>query len=393
MSASALVLNPLRPTPLPRVKPSGEKLPRVDLIFNPVSGTGDAVAQLAEISEGLGRGYELVRVHETSPEVDAEELAREALRDGARVLVASGGDGTVAAVAKALRELPADAPDARLGVVPRGTANALCAALGIPSDIARATALVNRASARRVDVATVNNTGAMLMQCGIGLEAGTVKLADRGYKDLFGQFAYHLAALASLRSQETFTVDATLYGVRQERPVGDACIESDRLRVYNMKAKAVTIANASPPSSVLAHGIGEVDCSDGLLEFICISPRGPGSIVRAVVSMFKAALFRTRVTRSNVYGLRARRIELSCDPPQLVVIDGEEVGQTPITIEHVRDESKRQIEIIAPKPGIVTKRRRRLGRALNRLWRNIQGFATMILGVYFIRVMRIRRLR
>lgn len=393
MSSAAVASRTTTLEQLPRVRPPNEKLPRADLIFNPVSGCGDADLQLETIRVLLGRGYEDVKVHTTTAEVGAEELARKALQDGAQVVVASGGDGTVASVAKAIRERPSNSPSARLGVIPRGTANALCAALGIPSDIERAAALVNRASARKMDMADVNDSGAMLMQCGIGLEAGTVKLADRNFKDSFGQFAYHLAALASLRSQETFTVDATLYGVRQERPVGDAYIESDRLRVTNLKAKAVTVANASPPSSVLAHGIGEVDCSDGLLEFICVSPRGPGSVIRAVVSMFKAAIFRAKVTRSNVYGMRARRIEISCDPPQCVVVDGEEIGNTPITIELARDEERRQIEIIAPKAKSVTKRRRRFGRMLTRLWRNAQGFATMVLGLYFVRVLRVRRLR
>lgn len=372
---------------LPRVRAASEKLPRVDLIFNPVSGTGDPEEQLQSISSIFSKGYESVVVHETTPDIGAEELAKKALDDGAQILVASGGDGTVTAVAESLRDRPKDAPEARLGVVPRGTANAFCAALGIPSDVEAAASLVNRAFARKIDVASVNGDKAMLLLCGIGLEAATVKTADRGLKNTFGPLAYLIAGIKSLRSQEVFKINATLYNVKQRKVVGDGEVESDVMRLTGLNVKAVTIANAAPPASVLAQGIGEVECDDGLLEFICVSPHGRFSVFMTMLMMLRSALLRKRLAKPNIYGLRCRRVEISCDPPQLIVIDGEEAGMTPVNIELSEDVSQRQIEVIAPKASVLTKKKRRLSRALTRLWRNLRGLGVMTTLVYTVRAL------
>jgi diacylglycerol kinase (ATP) len=375
-------------TSLPRKVAAATRLARVDVIFNPVSGTGDADAQLSALTATLSRGYERVVIHQTSREVGAGELARAALHDGAQIVVASGGDGTVTAVAEALREVPVEGPAVRLGVVPRGTANALSVALGIPGDVDSAAALINRAVPRLVDVARVNGSADMMLLCGIGLEAETVKRADRGLKNSFGQLAYLLAGITSIQKQTTFTVDATLYDVSEKRQFGGGTVSSDVVRMTDVRVKAVTIANAAPPASVLAQGIGEVMCDDGLLEFVLVSPKpGALALVIALINILQSALLRKRVARSDVYGMRARRVELRCNPPQSIVIDGEHAGMTPIVIELDPDPKKRQIEIIAPKAGSMNRRRRKLSRSLTRLWRNVRGVAVLAASVYTIRML------
>ena len=80
----------------------GIKMQRVDLIFNPVSGTGDPQTELSQIKDLLSQSFTSVRVYETTPEIGGYKLTLEAIRDGAAVVVASGGDGTVACVAAAI---------------------------------------------------------------------------------------------------------------------------------------------------------------------------------------------------------------------------------------------------------------------------------------------------
>ncbi|KAI0557642.1 Diacylglycerol kinase [Gracilaria domingensis] len=88
-----------------RSTPFSASQPRVDVVFNAVSGTRDpALAQRA--------------------------VAARAIADGMRVLVACGGDRTVSTVAATIHAAPP--PRSVLAVVPRGTANALAAALHIP---------------------------------------------------------------------------------------------------------------------------------------------------------------------------------------------------------------------------------------------------------------------
>jgi hypothetical protein len=193
-----------------------------------------------------------------------------------------------------------------------------------------------------------------------------------------------------MRRQKSFRVDVTLYGVRDSTLFAGADIESDVLHIRGVRAKAVTVANAAPASSVLAQGIGYVRCDDGLLEFVAVTSSGLASLFRAMIDLLRSALMRKRTTRGDILGLRARRIEISCDPPQRVVVDGEEAGLTPVLVELDADASKRQIEVIAPKAGFVTKRRRRLSRALLRFWRNARGVTLLSVAVFALRNLRER---
>ena len=86
--------------------------------------------------------------------IDGPELAaaaEAAVRDGAGLVVAGGGDGTISAIAGALA-----GTDTRLGILPLGTLNHFARDLGIPLDLAEAARLVGQGSERLVDVAQVN---------------------------------------------------------------------------------------------------------------------------------------------------------------------------------------------------------------------------------------------
>ena len=97
-----------------------------------------------------------------------------------RVIIASGGDGTVSAVTEALI-----GTDIKLGVISRGTANAFANAVGIPTSIEAACQNILAGSIKKVDAAMCNDKP-MVLLAGIGFEAETVKDADRDAKDRFG---------------------------------------------------------------------------------------------------------------------------------------------------------------------------------------------------------------
>lgn len=362
--------------------------PRVDVIFNVVSGTRDPDRDLSLIKAALEKSFERVVFWKTTPDKAGEELGREAIADGARVLVACGGDGTVAGVAAAVQKSkdgsadPVDVPV--LGVVPRGTANALCAALDIPSNVKDAAGMIAGGHVRNIDFPKIDHPNedvpsAMLLLCGVGFEANTVKRADRGMKQAFGMVAYAVAGLLTTWKQTSFKTDIVLHGVDDSLMFASGNIKSDVMHLQNLQLKGVTVANAAPATSVLAQGIGKVAPDDGLLEVVCVSSSSPLGLIRIMLSMLRSALMRTRERRGNVYGLRARKVHITCDPPQRIVIDGEPAGKTPITIEMKPD--MRQIQVIAPKASVVNRRRRRFGRSLTRLWRNVRGVALLAITV------------
>lgn len=77
--------------------------------------------------------------------------AEEAVRQGAPLIIAGGGDGTISAAASAVA-----GSGSVLGVLPLGTLNHFARDLGIEFDLDKAAAVIAGGTQRRVDVAEVN---------------------------------------------------------------------------------------------------------------------------------------------------------------------------------------------------------------------------------------------
>ncbi|HET9811277.1 MAG TPA: diacylglycerol kinase family protein [Sphingomicrobium sp.] len=79
------------------------------------------------------------------------DAARDAVEEGAGLVIAGGGDGTISAVAGALA-----GSETSLGILPLGTLNHFARDLGIPLDLDEAAQLIAAGHKRQVDVAEVN---------------------------------------------------------------------------------------------------------------------------------------------------------------------------------------------------------------------------------------------
>ncbi len=99
---------------------------RVVIIANPVSGSGKGLRLARAVADRLRLLDAEVRIVETARAGDARRLASEA--DGAAVVAAVGGDGTVNEVLNGLVPGPA------LAMIPGGTANVFAKELGLPRD-------------------------------------------------------------------------------------------------------------------------------------------------------------------------------------------------------------------------------------------------------------------
>jgi diacylglycerol kinase family enzyme len=86
---------------------------------------------------------------ETRPDDTGERLAREAVRSGVDLVLASGGDGTITACAGGIAGTRVP-----LGVLPCGTGNLLARNLGLPLSLDEALAVALTGSNRRLDVGT-----------------------------------------------------------------------------------------------------------------------------------------------------------------------------------------------------------------------------------------------
>src|SRR3954463_5084423 len=96
------------------------------VVFNPVAGLRrtHSLWRVLDVLVANGIRIELAETHCPG---HAQALAREAARAGATMVVAAGGDGTIAEVANGLLGSPT-----RLGVIPLGSANVLAHELALP---------------------------------------------------------------------------------------------------------------------------------------------------------------------------------------------------------------------------------------------------------------------
>lgn len=279
------------------------------LIFNPVAGQSDPEQDLLQIRTLLEPEFDLdIRI--TTPEVDANQLAYEAVERGVTLIIASGGDGTLSATAEAL--VRTNIP---MGVISRGTANAFASALGIPDTIEAACQTILDGKTRKVDAALCNGTP-MVLLVGVGFEAEVVEKADRETKNRLGMMAYVLAGVQQLRDFEKFEVT----------------IETAE-KVITVMAAAVTIANAAPSTSILAQGPAGIVFDDGLLDLTVVAPSNRAGAIASAYHLLQTALSGEAADRDDIGYLRASHLKIDAKPPQKVVLDGEVIGTTPIEVE------------------------------------------------------------
>lgn len=284
------------------------------LIFNPVAGQGNPNRDLALIQKILEPQMNL-HIILTQPDLDPAEQAKEVIaaiqtvqsEDGTGCIIASGGDGTVSAIAGATLETGIP-----VGVIPRGTANAFAVALGLPTNLRRACETIAAGNTRRVDAAYCNDTP-MVLLAGVGFEAGMVNNASRALKNRIGTLAYIFSAAQQFFTQEDFKVTIELDG-----------------QVLEFKTGAVTVANAAPPTSVSAQGFGAVIPDDGLLEVTIPISNTLLQDLNTSATLLASALVKTQFEDKNLVCLRTHQLKVTTDPPQTLVVDGEVLDANPI---------------------------------------------------------------
>ncbi len=158
---------------------------RVFVVVNAKSGNSspDQVREAWKAHQAEGGGES--RIHEPREGENIVETVREAVSQGYDTVVAAGGDGTVSAVANGLI-----GSEARLGIIPLGTANVLARELGIPIALQDACALLNGPNTTtRIDAMKVKEKH-YFTQIGIGVDAVMIRDTKVEHKRLLGNAAY-----------------------------------------------------------------------------------------------------------------------------------------------------------------------------------------------------------
>src|SRR5512135_124110 len=128
-----------------------DKTIHVKLIANPGAGKASEAANNLKLVTGcLEKNGLKVDVALAKPKEKATPMARRAIKDGYKIVIAMGGDGTIEAVMRGLI-----GSKVRLGIVPAGTENNIAMSLGISKDLEEACALIASDHTLKLDVGQV----------------------------------------------------------------------------------------------------------------------------------------------------------------------------------------------------------------------------------------------
>ena len=165
------------------------------LIYNPRAGRfgRDGSPLIERAVEILRKQGHNVSVAPTTGPGAAGAMVREHIRQGADLVVAAGGDGTVNEVLEGMvhTQVP-------LAVLPGGTANVLAMEMSLGKDVERVAGRLDRFCPHRISVGHVACNGGrvsrhFLLMAGIGLDARVVYHVSGALKSRTGKLAYWVA--------------------------------------------------------------------------------------------------------------------------------------------------------------------------------------------------------
>lgn len=283
---------------------------RTALIVNPHSGSG----------RGARRGQEAMLALQDCTVItprSAEHVngsVHRAVQDGARAIIACGGDGTVHQVLQAVMSL--QVPDICLGIVPAGSGDDIARELGMTGDdaLTRLRRALDEGRTRTVDVARVTSSAGQRWALGViscGFDSAVNERANAMTR-VRGKARYLVGIVAELGSF---------------RPVEYSMSIDDG----SVRAPGILVAVGNGGS----YGGGMRICpdarmDDGLLSVTWLNGLSRTSLVRLFPRIYSGA----HVNHASVTTYEGRRIHIDA-PGQLAYADGERVGPLPISIEAV----------------------------------------------------------
>lgn len=270
----------------------------VVVILNPIAGGARAVVtaqRRAAIADLLAGHAEPTALWVTGGRGEAERLARRAAAEGARLVIACGGDGTVNEVGRGLVRT-----ETVLGIAAAGSGNGLARSLALPSDPVAAVRHALAAQDRRIDAGTLNGRW-FFCTAGVGFDAAVAEAFAVDTSGTRGLRTYARLVLRGFRTFETFEAQVD----------GRAC-----RRIFML-----TWANA-PQFGAGAKVAPAARMDDGLLDCVVFEETSRVATVLAVPALFVG--FAARVPGVQVTACASSVVE--SPTPLRGHVDGEPFG-------------------------------------------------------------------
>lgn len=270
------------------------------------------------------RGLTQVQFIDTQLDKSGRECAQEALANGADVVVAVGGDGTVRTVASAL-----SGSGHAMGIIPIGTGNLFARNMGIPvDDVETALIVATSHGSKMVDMGRLtildhddeDHGHAFLIIAGIGFDADMIDDTDPELKKNISWLAYFAGAVKHL------------FAPKYRGSVSITSADGTTHTRTKLTFRTLMAGNCGqiPGFSLMP----EASYNDGLLDFELIDTSGGligwanlfGDVVhQTVTGKAQQSPLSTNSTIDQVQGVSA---EVRLEKPALAEVDGDILRET-----------------------------------------------------------------
>lgn len=296
----------------------------VGVVVNPVAGSGRMRRVWPSAREALTRRFGELIVEETAAVGEASLYARKLALEGAEIVIAAGGDGTISEVADGLLRAGGGS---QLGIMPAGTGSDLARGLGLDGGVEAAAARIASGSTRTIDVGCVNyidEHGALASRHFINISSlGVSGPTARAVND---------AKTGDRVSGKAVFLWHTVRELIRYR-FQDVRISVDGQPPFEARIALVAVANGRffgggmmiAPDAIL---------DDGLLDIVVIHGRSKLSLIKDIRLVYSGA-HRTLASCTFLRGQKVV-IEPLGDPLEngaLLDVDGESPGHIPATFE------------------------------------------------------------
>lgn len=294
----------VREAPTPEPSPEGPtKLAAV--VLNPSKFPDAEVPKALIRAECHTHGWPDPLIIETTVDDAGTGMARQALADGADVVFACGGDGTVRTVAEVLAN-----SGTPMAVLPAGTGNLLARNLNLPlDDLPTCVRIGLTGRDHPIDVGwfAVDNEDeqAFLVMAGVGFDAEIMIDAPELLKARVGPAAYVVSGMRNLNG-----------------PRRKVRVELDDREPLSRRVRSVIIGNCGKLHANIEL-MPDAAIDDGVLDTLVLSPRG-------VVGW--AAVAGEVITRHHrghrlLERFQSERVEVTAAEPLSAQVDGDPIGE------------------------------------------------------------------
>lgn len=275
---------------------------RVLVIHNPVAGRRQKMRLTRFLSLLQQSDFE-VRTLETGARGDAKRHAATAI--DIDIIIAAGGDGTINEVLNGLYQRASGHAMPALGFLPLGTANVLAWELDLPRQPELLFKLLQ--SARTYDIHPgIANGRRFFLMASAGLDARAVAAVTAPLKRKFGALAYLIGAFRALRNAAP-SYEVTIDGLSR-----------------TANTVVLTRAQRYGGRFILSR---EAGLKEPVLQAVLFTSSGFGAALRYGLGL----VFGRLAHHKDVHFVNASAVEISCEIPDPVQIDGDIVGTLPLT--------------------------------------------------------------